>query len=179
MNSFTHLSNHLSSLAKMLMLLSSKEWFFSFKCKWTTESFHLWHCPHHYHNNTKATSWGLHCDFWRLQSRFTRLCPLWLCQFINCSTRKNTTVVPQHANVRANQLNFFFNIPALAAEACQATTPWPPTWCLPCSHITITSDQVRGQLVSLHPCKTTGLDRVCDGSPISISNWVHKHKGSV
>lgn len=82
-----------------------------------------------------------------------------VCQFINWSTRKNTTVDLRHANVRANQLNYFFNrvnIPAPAAEACQAATPWPPTWCL-----SVTLDQVRGQLASLHPSKTTGLDRMC------------------
>ena len=46
--SFTPLSNRLSSLAKIFTLLSSMEWFFSFRCKWTTESWVvsqmlLWH----------------------------------------------------------------------------------------------------------------------------------------
>ena len=35
---FTPLSNHPSSLAKMFTLLSSKEWFFSFRLKWISKS---------------------------------------------------------------------------------------------------------------------------------------------
>ena len=38
MDSFTPLSNHLSCLAKMFTLSSSKDLFFTFRCKWTAES---------------------------------------------------------------------------------------------------------------------------------------------
>ena len=37
MDSFTPLSNHLSSLANVFTLSSSKEWSFSFRCKWAAE----------------------------------------------------------------------------------------------------------------------------------------------
>ena len=37
MDSITPFSKYLSFLAKMFTLLSSREWFFSFRCKWTSE----------------------------------------------------------------------------------------------------------------------------------------------